>query len=229
MQASNYSKNRAELKSIKDYCDENDFSHLLLEWDYEENKNDPKTPNAPEEASYSCNRKIHWKCSVCGYKWVAEPHFRYLGKYSCPNCNNKLLVPNENDLYTWCIKNNMQIILDEWDYEKNIAEGQTSNTPNDTKYDTYSKVHWKCSKCGHMWMGRVADRTIHHKGCGICAKTIRAQRHQKKVQIVETGQIFDSIKEAGIFLTGKPSTRIIDCCKGKCETALGYHWKYVEN
>lgn len=225
VQGNNYSSNRAKIKSIKDYCAENNLKLLLEEWDYEENKIDINTPNLPEEGSYSCNRKIHWKCSKCGFKWAAEPHFRYKGKCQCPACNNKIVRYGENDLLSWCSNNDRQDVIEDWCEEENSAIDIATRT---IRFDSYSKVYWKCSKCGHKWLGRVADRTIHNKGCEMCARVVRAKKHQKKVLLVETGQVFDSIKEAGITIIGKPSSRIVDCCKGKCKTAYGYHWKYVE-
>lgn len=48
------------------------------------------------------------------------------------NISNK-----ENSFYTWCINNNHQDLLDEWDYDKN--EGVT---PYNTSYGTDKKVWW---------------------------------------------------------------------------------------
>jgi len=53
-------------------------------------------------------------------------------------------------------------------------------------------------------------------------------RFKKKVQCIETGQIFESIREASIFFGRKPSnSNIIQQIKGDRKTALGYTWKYV--
>lgn len=48
----------------------------------------------------------------------------------------------------------------------------------------------------------------------------------RKVLCVETGQVFDTIKEAGIFKGGSPKN-IISCCAGRLKTSGGYHWQYV--
>ena len=50
-----------------------------------------------------------------------------------------------------------------------------------------------------------------------------AERNSKKVQCVETGQIFECIKDAEKWC-GKAGVGA--CCKGKQATAGGYHWKY---
>ena len=53
-----------------------------------------------------------------------------------------------------------------------------------------------------------------------------------KVLCVETGMVFDCIKDASIWLgikyTKNGATNIGQCCRGKQKTAYGYHWKYVK-
>ena len=49
----------------------------------------------------------------------------------------------------------------------------------------------------------------------------------KKVKCVETGQIFNSIKEAKAFC-GNNNIHIGEVCRGKRATAGGYHWQYYE-
>lgn len=53
-------------------------------------------------------------------------------------------------------------------------------------------------------------------------------REKKRVRLVETGQLFDSIKEAS-NATGHNRTSIILCCKGKYKTVNGMHWEYADN
>lgn len=48
----------------------------------------------------------------------------------------------------------------------------------------------------------------------------------RKVLCVETGIIFDTIKEAGAFKGGSEKN-IIACCAGRLKTSGGYHWRYV--
>lgn len=48
----------------------------------------------------------------------------------------------------------------------------------------------------------------------------------KKVMCVETGQVFDTIKEASELL-GISYTNISDCCRDKQKTCGGYHWRYI--
>ena len=60
---------------------------------------------------------------------------------------------------------------------------------------------------------------------------IKEQRQGKpmytiKVRCVETGQIFNSIKEASEWC-GVGRSHIGSCCKGKRKTCGGYHWEYA--
>lgn len=56
-------------------------------------------------------------------------------------------------------------------------------------------------------------------------KTGEKHPRSKKVLCVETGKIFESVKQAEQWC-GK--TGIGACCRGICETINNYHWKYVE-
>lgn len=56
-----------------------------------------------------------------------------------------------------------------------------------------------------------------HKGLGA-----------KKVICVETGAVYDSVKEASVENNIKGRGHISACCKGTRKTAGGYHWEYYE-
>ena len=53
-----------------------------------------------------------------------------------------------------------------------------------------------------------------------------AKALSKKVICVETGIVYNSITEAA--KTINYNYHIIDCCKGKRQTAGGYHWRYYD-
>lgn len=48
----------------------------------------------------------------------------------------------------------------------------------------------------------------------------------KRVTCVETGEVFDSIKEASLKY-GCHGSNISACCKGRVKSANGYHWRYA--
>lgn len=65
------------------------------------------------------------------------------------------------------------------------------------------------------------------KGKSGPATSGRNNSHPRAVLCVETGVVFDTIKEAGEF-TGGSSKNIIACCRGRLITSGGYHWQYVD-
>ena len=64
-------------------------------------------------------------------------------------------------------------------------------------------------------------------GCPRCKANKLAKLSSRKVECVETGIIYESIKEAGIK-TNTNQGGISNCCRGITKTAGGYHWKYVD-
>lgn len=48
----------------------------------------------------------------------------------------------------------------------------------------------------------------------------------KRVMCIETGEVFDSIREANVKY-GFHISNICAVCKGKAKTAYGYHWRYA--
>ena len=53
------------------------------------------------------------------------------------------------------------------------------------------------------------------------------ESHLRKVMCIETGETYNSIKEAAMDV-GCYSTNISAACHGRQNTARGYHWKYVD-
>lgn len=54
-----------------------------------------------------------------------------------------------------------------------------------------------------------------------------AQPHKKKVQCIETGEIYDSFADAA-RKTGLNRTKIVSCCTGKRNKTGGLHFRYYD-
>ena len=227
-QGQTYRKNRAKLMDFETWCISHDKSYLLKEWDYEANLADEQCPNTPKDCPFGSPQDVHWVCQKCEYKWLAPPVFRRRGCYPCPNCRGKVLYPGINDLETWCIENNREDILADWDLEKNSANEKCPNTPKDARFDLAIYVFWKCHICGHEWRGRIGDRTKRNKNCRDCVIAHRGKRQQRRVRNIETGEVFNSVNEAQLKYGGKLGSTISNCCCGRHNTAYGYHWEYVD-
>ena len=120
---------------------------LFAEWDYENNDG-----LFPETVTLGSNKAVHWKCSH-GHRWKATICDRTRKGYGCPYCSGKRVITNQTDLAT--LYPNIAV---EWHPTKN-----GTLHPSDVKPFSGKKVYWLCSKCGHEWQSRVADRT---QGCG---------------------------------------------------------------
>ena len=68
-----------------------------------------------------------------------------------------------------------------------------------------------------------------HKGTHLSEDTKRKimESHYRKVMCIETGIIYDSVKQAALD-TGCFGTNISAACNGRQPTAAGYHWEHVE-
>ena len=227
-QGQTYRRNRANRYSFEKWCNDNNMTILLSEWDYEANRDDPKCPDIPANCPYGSPRPVHWICHVCGYKWTASPAQRKEKRGVCYRCRGRILIPGYNDLKTWSINNNKVYLLDDWDYSQNESDEECPDRPEMIRYNQYTSVHWKCHICGNKWSEEVGKRTGKNRQCRKCAILIRSSKLQKRVRNVDTGVIYQSIKEAEIVTTGKYGHSIIACCKGQHKTAYGFHWEYVD-
>lgn len=124
---------------------------LLKQWAYDKNK------VKPTEIALNYNRKVWWRCDICGYEWESSPNNRCKG-VGCPCCSGRVPKIGVNDLKTI----NPELVLD-WDYSKN-TQGPEEFLPNSGK-----KAWWICGKCGHSWEAVIRSRNIGH-GCPKCSK-----------------------------------------------------------
>lgn len=61
---------------------------------------------------------------------------------------------------------------------------------------------------------------------GLKGSMIASEINKQKVRCVESGTIYESIRDAGIK-TDTNETSICHVCRGKYKTAGGYHWEYI--
>ena len=54
-----------------------------------------------------------------------------------------------------------------------------------------------------------------------------AKARSKKIQCIETQEVFDSIKDAAKAIN-RSTGNICDCLAGRNKTTAGYHWKYYD-
>lgn len=66
-------------------------------------------------------------------------------------------------LYDFCIRQELQQLLDQW-----AAEANLPLTPENIPYGSTKKVWWQCAQ-GHRWQVTVNNRTSSHTDCPYCS------------------------------------------------------------
>lgn len=133
---------------------------LVKEWDYEKN-----VPLIPDDVTHGSNRKVWWKCSICGYEWSCSVYNRAKGQ-NCPICGLEKRTVNRiksRIANVGSLSDTSPELVQEWDCEKNHPL-----TPNDVTRGSDKKVWWKCSK-GHSWETKISGRAVSGTGCPYCA------------------------------------------------------------
>lgn len=192
------------------------FPDVASEWDYDRNN------KKPSEVIYS-KGKYWFKCNTCGYRWHAYLTNRIRGN-GCPACGHVKqrrirAEKNNNDHYGKALAIAYPELALEWDEEKNKMSAA----------DVYSfsirkeKYWWKCRTCDYEWQSTIKNRTK-GRGCPNCS----FKKANKKVQNIDTGEVFDSVTKASSAYSCNVSS-IINCCKGRIKTCKGYRWKYYNS
>lgn len=164
----------------------------------------------PSMFTSGSGKKVWWR-GKCGHEWQRTIVQR-VNSQACPYCTNREVLIGFNDIAT-----THPLFAEEWHPTKNGEIKPTMLTANSGK-----EVWWLCN-CGHEWKSRVIDRTQGTMHCQNCS----SNKLTRCIVCVETGRIFSSMLEAQNS-TGINDSLIAECCKGRKETAGGYHWKYVE-
>lgn len=115
----------------------------------------------PRDINKRTARKIWWKCSICEHEWLATVSSRTSG-HGCPACSGRALVYGKNDLETFCKETNNELLLKEWDYDRNPMK------PSEVTKKNAHKAYWKCSICNTSYNATIHNRT-NGGGCPVCA------------------------------------------------------------
>lgn len=127
---------------------------------------------SPDEYVYQSNKKVNFKCKICGTTWVTPISSRTLQGTGCPVCGMKKSAAGRINTYiqkNGSLQEKFPDIAQEWDYGKNSA--------SPSEYTAFSKksVWWVC-KNGHSYKAVIGNRTRGGTDCPICYNS----RRQKK-------------------------------------------------
>lgn len=146
------------------------FPEVAKEW--HPTKNDPLTPDM---VTPGCNKRVWWRCSVCGHEWQTSVNHRTSssgrGPTGCPKCaaRLKMEIRAKEAAETNNMAEQYPHLAEQWHTSKN---GDLKAT--DVSVHSNKKVWWKCDICGNEWETTVNHRTRDAKrglGCPRCAKT----------------------------------------------------------
>lgn len=195
---------------------ENNYPKLAKQWDWQ--KNGKVKPSMVSKCS---DNEYYFICQTCGESFKRRIASLVRSNVcECKTCARKRahkkrgIAPKEKSIG--------------YLYPSIAKELISSNNENIDIYTIYAKSSkkylWKCS-CGNIYEMSPDARVSGH-ACPECAKKSRKLKRAKKVICIETKEIFNSISEAGRIKKVDISD-ITKVCKGKQQTAGGYHWKYV--
>ena len=78
------------------------------------------------------------------------------------NCIQKGELNMTKSLHEYCIEQEKDTLLAQWDKEKN-----GSLTPHNVSFGSHKRVWWQCES-GHRWEAPVYSRTSNNSGCPYC-------------------------------------------------------------
>lgn len=155
-------------RTLKDWCDENNELGQIVASEWTGKTEDGQNLSIDSVAAQS-NKRVIWRCRKNPeHIWVTKIQKRTLLKSGCPYCTNQKVSPGENDLETWCIKNNKQHLIEQF-----VGELEDGNIikMNAITRTTHKRVKWKhITEDGklHEWIATVADRVAKDSGCPLC-------------------------------------------------------------
>lgn len=114
---------------------------------------------SPDAVMLGSAKKVWWKCSTCGYEWIATILSRNQGN-GCPECGKKHIADARVKymlMKNGSLAQNNPSLSQNWNYAKNYPL-----TPDEVTANSHKKVWWKCIVCGHEWVAEIKSR---NKGC----------------------------------------------------------------
>ncbi len=115
-------------------------------------------------------------------------------------------------------------LLSEWDFKNNTVDPEYVNV-----MDTKNQYYWVCPSCHQSYPSLPYNRYVRKTGCSVCSNKYAVRHNKRRVQNIETGEIFESLSDAERAYGKEGNTSIHNCCKGRYHTAYNYHWRYYDD
>lgn len=191
---------------------------IAAEWDEQHNGG-----IKPSQISNGSHDIYSWICRKCGstFQMKINDRTRKNGA-GCPICGKEKQIASwinhrkrVKSFYDWCLENNKQHLLAEWDSNKNVL------MPEAYPSGSSQKVWWKCKVCGNEWAATIYNRR--KTRCNLCSKNkfkVPIIQYEGNCKLAE----YESITEAS-GKTGISNRSIRNVLKGKQKKAGGFVWK----
>lgn len=209
-----YCNNRLLLEGFNDLKTKS--PQIALEWAYDMNG------VSPSEVIYT-KGKYWFRCNTCGNVWQAFLSNRIRLGVGCPACGHIKqrqirASKNNDDHYGKALSIAYPLLAEEWDSGKNGRDASEVFDFSTLK----EKYWWRCKTCGNEWESTIKNRT-RGRGCPAC----KLLKRTKRVQNIDTKEIFNSVSEAAVKYQCDASS-ITNCCKGRLKSCKGYRWEYYD-
>ncbi len=101
------------------------------------------------------NRKARWRCATCGLEWWQAAAVRVRAAPGCKTCRRRLRRKADTPEPGRSLGEIMPELVEEW------LECLTypAATPETISAQSSAEVRWRCSACGHSWVGPISRRT----------------------------------------------------------------------
>ena len=196
---------------LESWCVKNNRQDILDDWNYEKNKINP------DEVFSHSNSQYYFKCKH-GHEWRTSLCNKVRKNNRCPFCSNNSFKKGYNDFKTFCKENNLEYLLDEWDYDKN------TKNPEDIFINNRDKYYWKCSKCSNSWTATTSQRINNNTFCPFC-------NHQKSSPELTITEILKENTNYSIISGSRIGRFEMDIYVSELQEVLEYdgeHWHNSE-
>lgn len=103
------------------------------------------------DIAVNSQQQVVWLCNCCKKEFEASVCNRTRHKSGCPYCAGRKVVWGSNDLYTYAIKYQPDLI-NQWDEEENGKMEEYTRSAD-------KRVKWKCAKCGKSFKKSIVKMT----------------------------------------------------------------------
>lgn len=154
------------------------FPQLCEEWNYEKNNELGLLPTNVAPAS---DKRVWWRCCVCGHEWKSVIGNRTVLGRGCPKCGKEKQIQSamiNRIAKVGSLREKRPDVAEEWHPIKN-----GSLTPDDVTIATNKVIWWQCKE-GHEWKTYISNRTYRNSKCPYCRKNASIERNRKKAKKV---------------------------------------------